>query len=188
MLFSDPDTGFSSGTGSFREILGYGEPILWQGRPERYSLLEKQDWFLLPFSILWGGFAVFWEYSAFRVNAPLLFKLWGIPFVLVGLYMIAGRFLCKRYTLRHTVYAITDRRIIRKVGKRVDILLRSALPEMRVEYKDGGFGTIRFQSSEERRRYALFYSADTTAFSLVGLSDVRKALAAIETMCQNGTE
>jgi len=41
--------------------------------------------------ILWAGFAIFWERSAIRDGDP--FHLVGVPFVVVGLYIVMGRFL-----------------------------------------------------------------------------------------------
>ncbi len=55
--------------------LSQGEQILWRGKPERFSLLNKKDSFMIPFSILWCGFAIFWELSVIISGAPLLFRL-----------------------------------------------------------------------------------------------------------------
>ena len=162
--------------------LSQGEQILWRGKPERYSLLNKKDSLMIPFSIAWCGFAIFWELSVIITGAPLLFRLWGIPFVCVGLYMVFGRFLYRRYQLRHSTYVITNRKIIRKVGGKIDMLQSFALPPMEVEQREDGSGTIHFSTEKEMRPGVFSFLLDSDGFSLVGLSDVRRAMNAIDSM------
>jgi hypothetical protein len=76
-----------------------GESTLWTGQPKRRIVFHKEDVFLIPFSLLWGGFAIFWEagVSEFWGNkahsGPWTFAMiWGVPFVLIGQYLIGGRF------------------------------------------------------------------------------------------------
>jgi hypothetical protein len=38
--------------------------------------------------------------------------LWGIPFVLVGLYLIIGRFFADAYLRARTCYGVTDQRVL----------------------------------------------------------------------------
>ena len=68
--------------------LSSDESLLWSGRPKQGIVLRASDTFMIPFSLLWGGFAFFWEYSAYKSGAPPFFLLFGGAFVLVGIYII----------------------------------------------------------------------------------------------------
>ncbi len=83
----------------------------WSGRPRQGLVFRGSDIFVIPFSVLWGGFAVFWEYTAYKSGAPLFFLLFGIPFVLVGVYFVVGRFFVDTLTRKHTYYGITNDRV-----------------------------------------------------------------------------
>jgi hypothetical protein len=89
--------------------------------PSSGALFHSDDWFVVPFSLLWGGFAIFWEAgvlgywggdAAKKGHAPGFFILWGIPFVIIGQYLIWGRFLVDAWLKRRTYYAITNRRVL----------------------------------------------------------------------------
>ena len=92
------------------------EHLLWTGRPDPGKHFTGSDVFLVPFSILWGGFAIFWMGAALSEGAPLPFVLFGLPFVVVGLYFIFGRFLIKARRKRQTAYGLTERRALIAVG------------------------------------------------------------------------
>ena len=95
-----------------------GESLLWAGQPRKGVRFQSADIFLVPFSLMWGGFAIFWEAMVLTMShrhtkaIPLFFSLWGIPFVLVGLYLIFGRFLVDAFRRSNTYYGLTDRRAI----------------------------------------------------------------------------
>ena len=113
------------------------------------------DIFLVPFSILWGGFAIFWEAAVLgflggKGTAPGFFVLWGIPFVLVGQYLIWGRFLYKRYRNRRTFYALTNQRVLILTTTRSRQLLTlflNQLPIINKTVRRDGSGTLEFGSS-----------------------------------------
>ena len=94
-----------------------GEKLLWVGRPYPARHFSAADVLLIPFSAMFGGFAVFWIVSAVLEDAPLLFVLWGLPFLMVGLYMILGRFIYKANRKRRTVYGLTERRALAAVDR-----------------------------------------------------------------------
>jgi hypothetical protein len=93
------------------------EVIHWAGMPNPGVLFHSDDWYAIPFSLLWGGFAIFWEGGVLGYwgpqSAPSTFEtIWGIPFVLLGQYMIWGRFLTDAWCKRRTYYAVTNRRVL----------------------------------------------------------------------------
>jgi hypothetical protein len=99
-----------------------GEKVEWTGRPNLSVIFHPEDWLVIPFSLLWGGFAIFWLLGASGFwgmwsNRPdRTFQwfgvIWGTPFVLVGQYMIWGRFVYRRWQKERTYYALTSRRAL----------------------------------------------------------------------------
>jgi hypothetical protein len=67
--------------------LGQGERLLWSGKPRGGMRLRAQDAFLIRFSLMWCGFAIFWEVGVSMHSDPLFgpglfLRLWGLPFVI----------------------------------------------------------------------------------------------------------
>lgn len=89
-----------------------GETVLWTGRPDPAKHFGASDVYLVPFSLLWGGFAIFWVTGALRQGAPVPFALFGLPFVALGLYFTFGRFIYKASRKRRTVYGLTEGRAL----------------------------------------------------------------------------
>jgi hypothetical protein len=124
-----------------------GERILWYGIPKQGILFSRSDIFLIPFSLLWGGFAIFWELMVFSSDAPLIFVIWGIPFVLIGIYLIAGRFFVDAHRRKKTIYGITDKRIIIKTGMKGQLFREGKLAELasiKMKTKKDNSGSIIF--------------------------------------------
>jgi hypothetical protein len=132
----------------FQAHLIKGETIHWTDQPRRDVVFTGTDVFLVPFSLLWGGFAIYWELTSIQAGAPTAFSLFGIPFVIFGLYFILGRFLYKDFKKRHTYYAVTNKRVLvitslwRNSFQEAKI---SELPSIKYSERRNGVGTIIFQ-------------------------------------------
>jgi hypothetical protein len=133
----------------FDEHLIPGEKVLWVGRPDPAKHLTSSDRLIIPFSILWGGFAIFWVSLA--AAGAGLFALWGIPFVAVGLYLIVGRFFYKARLKRRTWFAVTNKRVLKLERKRrgdsIDALFLDAIPAVGRDVDAVGSGCVIFGSS-----------------------------------------
>jgi hypothetical protein len=141
------------GENDFQGRLLPGERIAWTGVPATGLLLTGRDAFLIPFSLLWGGFSVFWEWTALHdSNAVPIFPLFGLPFVAIGLYFIAGRFFVDAWARGRTRYAVTNQRIlILRLGPpfaKFTSLTINRLPELALDERADGRGTIRFQPQQ----------------------------------------
>jgi hypothetical protein len=138
------------------ECLDPAEQVRWVGQPRQGIFLRVGDLGMFPFSLFWGGFAIVWETIAIRSilfgnGAPafikFLFPLWGIPFVIIGLYIMIGRFFVDSWLRRRTWYAITDRRVlILTVGatRRLSSFDLRTLSEVNFQQHSDGTGSIAF--------------------------------------------
>ena len=130
--------------------LDRGERQIWTGAPRQGLMLRPADAFMIPFSLLWGGFAVFWEASVLRQGAVTFFALWGIPFVCVGIYMVVGRFFVDAKRRANTVYGITSSRVIIQSGvfrPTLKSLNLKTLADLTLSERPDGSGTITFGPS-----------------------------------------
>ena len=121
------------------------ERLLWACRPTRGIIFRRADSLMIPFSLMWAGFVVFWEIAAYRESGPSFFSLWGVPFVLVGAYLVVGRFLWDAWRRAHTFYAVTDRRVLivtRGVSQNVTTLAIRNLPAITLAERRDGIGDI----------------------------------------------
>jgi hypothetical protein len=149
-----------------RDALEPGEKLLWSGFPRQGLLFRSADIFLIPFSLLWGSFAIFWEMGVIFGEPDVpdqfniwdkVFVLWGIPFVLAGLYLIFGRFIEDMARRARTIYAVTDQRAILLTnffGHNVRSLHLRGLTEINLSKNSDGRGTITLGPANSSSEWA----------------------------------
>ncbi len=139
--------------------LASGERLLWAGIPKQGMTFRSSDLYRVPISILYLGFAIFWEISVLKLPgdnagaAGLLFPLFGLPIVLVGLHLLFGRFIYDSKKRKKSFYGLTDQRAIIVSGifkKGVQSLNLKALGDVSLSEKKDGSGTIVFGQEDLR--------------------------------------
>jgi hypothetical protein len=137
-------------TTDLEQELGANETLLWQGEPKQGLMLRPSDALFIPFSLLWAGFAVFWETGVLTSGAPFFFILWGIPFLFVGAYITVGRFFVDAMVRAKTRYGVTNERILIVAGlfsRTVKSMPLHSFGEVTLQQHASGRGTITFGPS-----------------------------------------
>lgn len=95
------------------------ERIRWIGQPVPQFWTAASITSVI-FAIPWTSFSIFWMWGALGFRFPdlsngfqpqYLFALFGVPFVLIGVGMLSSPWWV-RHEAHHTVYLITDQRVI----------------------------------------------------------------------------
>lgn len=111
--------GQSGQTENWEAYLDPGERLLWEGEPAKGLRINGAAITKSLFGIPFLAFALFWTYGASdsfsTFLAPTLgfktfFPMFGILFILVGLYMLVGQYFWGAYKRGRTRYALSDKR------------------------------------------------------------------------------
>lgn len=130
-------------TTELQQHLEANEKLIWVGQPKKGIVFRSADIFLIPISLLWCGFAVFWMIMASK--GSIFFAMLGIPFVVFGLIFVFGRFIIDAKQRNSTYYGLTEDRIIIKSGhfnKTIKSLNIKTLSDIEYNEKSDGSGTI----------------------------------------------
>ncbi len=141
-------------------LIAEGEEILWQGQPnsriDLRGLFNPQTLmgaFFTGFSLFWIAMAAQMMSGASNIPFPFrFFPLFGVPFLLMGLWMLGGRLIFEAYLRSQTYYTLTSRQafIARNAfGKRT--LESYKIRDMpRLTLEDGSPGSVIFAQSQRR--------------------------------------
>ena len=164
-----------------RRMLQPGEQLLWEGRPAPGVHLQPGDGFMIPFSVIWCGFAVFWEASAIRErNAAgactvgrALYSGWAVH----GDWPLFPRGL---ETRKRTYYGVTNKRVILMEHRGTKFVTYRQIPTLEKHVKSNGEGTVYL--SEPRGYYSRgsYRRDDQNRTALVNIPDAERVYWLIE--------
>jgi len=97
-----------------------GEEMLWDGQPKLNGRFRANSAGISVFGIIWLSFSLFWTIGAFAATRAsgalgiisLLFPLFGLPFITIGVFMVFFAPAKQRTKNQSTYYYVTDKRII----------------------------------------------------------------------------
>lgn len=128
-------------------LLVPGEALLWSGAPPEGILIRPMEMLFTPLNVGVCGFAGFMEFIAVS-SRNVFMMVWGIPFLLMSVYLLAGRFVAEAWLRANTYYAVTDQRVIIALAlfglKVVESLDLNKLDTMAIAEGPDGRGTITF--------------------------------------------
>lgn len=132
-----------------KQALGAGERLIWWDRPRPGLAFMRGDVIMIPFSIAWCSFMVFWYFLNVAVPKSVnwLFVIFGIPFAMIGIYILVGRYVHDAMKRRRTLVCLTNRRVLIQTSLFVRSMTSLALDQiadMTVESRASGEGTILF--------------------------------------------
>ena len=146
--------------------LSRGEKLLWSGQPKQGLVFRPIDALLIPFFLFWtsGPVAIVFSVDLTQQeNIPSLFLVVPFAFVLIGSYMLFGRFIVDAMRRKNTFYGLTDKRAIIASKSKVKSVPITATTELEVKRQRKGFGTIQVGGSP-----GLGWSSFVSSFDLLG--------------------
>lgn len=131
-----------------RPELGPGEHLLWSGMPRQGVVFRAFDLFLIPFFLIWAGIPTTAALGFLGSGKPDAFgAFFFLPFIVIGAYMLVGRFIVDAKQRGRTFYGITDQRILIVVAwprRRTTSLKLKLLPDVTLTEGRDGRGVIQF--------------------------------------------
>jgi hypothetical protein len=125
--------------------LSKDEKIVWEGKPKQGIVLRYTDIALIPFSIIWTIATLIFELVSFEPDFPIYLSIIGIPFLIIGLFLLIGRYILDTKRRKNIFYWITNKRIIikgEKLRNTVQYYQILGIYGITIKHKDRKFGTI----------------------------------------------
>ncbi|GAB4280724.1 MAG: hypothetical protein Kow0029_25480 [Candidatus Rifleibacteriota bacterium] len=162
-----------------------GESVIWLGVPVP-RLFKPETTVAFLFSIPWTAFSIFWICGASGFSFPdlgkgfhpfMLFPLFGLPFVLIGLGMMLSPVFSYLKDCK-TLYAITNQRVITITGGRTTVVNTYEPDSIQQITKNvrGNTGDLIFTHSTWKDSEGYMHNVDIGFFNIPDVDAADKAL------------
>jgi hypothetical protein len=176
---------------AFKGRLLPNERVVWSGRPYGGLLFSARDLFLIPFSVLWLGFAIVWTLTAWR-SGDAGFDLFGLVFVTFGLVVMVGRFPVDAWLRQGMTYAATNQRVLilkRRPNADFTALSLDRLHEVRISERGDGSGTVRFGPEQAlfafgRTGFSLWVPSLDPTPQFIAIADAKRVFDTVQRSAQ----
>ncbi len=169
----------------WKALVRADEQVLWTGKPDSGNIFAGVDRNKLSAGLLFAGVGSLFAFPPLFLDGDIAFTLFGMFFVIIGLYLSLGKALRNLFLRKDTLYVITNKKIIRFRGQHIDMLKAEEMPPPDVIFHRNGNATLVFGSSITDE-YTLGGDTHTEfgpdPFTLENLPDVSDAEAAIAKM------
>jgi hypothetical protein len=126
------------------ELPPEGETILWQGRPDWWTLTKES--LNLYWVVAYFVFLALWRYTVLSDQVTVAQALSGsTPFLVLGAIVCGLLMLTAFIQARATVYTITNRRVAMRIGAALTVTLNlpyTQIANATLDLRKGGTGTI----------------------------------------------
>lgn len=168
-----------------------GEEILWDGQPRLNRQFSASSIGVSVFGIIWLSFSLFWTITAFTLTRGetgffgILFPMFGLPFVAIGVFMVFFAPAKQRIKNRATYYYVTNKRVMINIDTQKSPTLNSMFYKdirgLQIIQNRDNTGNIVFSpmlgsASTYNRNTSTVPSADNCFYRVESCGDVHKLI------------
>jgi len=92
--------------------LAADEHLQWSGQPRQGFFIRQDELIAVPHGLIVGVAAFAFVYNAYLNNVENIINVWGYLIILVGLYVMFGRYFHAIKKRKHIFYGVTNKRVI----------------------------------------------------------------------------
>ncbi len=178
-------------TGGWDGILDPGEHVLWQDRPVPGLTFAGAQPMVIAVGLIFIAFSLFWmamvtSMIGTTLGVIALFPLFGLPFLLIGLWTGGGSLLWAAWLRRYTTYTLTNRRAmiasdLPYLGRRLQSWPIDATS--RIDLDDGDPGNVWFS----RRHYSSRNAAHFKPIGFLRVTNPRRVYSILRNIGTGAT-